>query len=562
MKTPHPRNNKRNYEEPPAIQRHYNFYKYQYSDRQICWQTTVDRQQHALPISLRPGLWQQQLEMSTLSWVAPYLITGEIGDCYDAVGFSSLMTFNASDGGWVMPGRMVLLAVCCLAAIVALLADDKMGQSRAGEAARQEAGRGENWPQFRGADALGTSDAKGLPVHWSATEHVAWKIDLPGRGWSSPVVWEGKVFLTTVVSAATPPEAKKGLYFGGEQKRAPDAEHEFKVYCLDLATGETVWEKTAYSGKPAQPVHVKNTYASETPVTDGRRLYVCFGNVGIFAYDLGGTQIWTKPLEPRKTRFAWGHAASLALAGDRLLYLNDNEEESYLLALDSASGDEVWRVGRDEKSNWSTPFVWKHEQRSEIVAAGTGRVRSYDLDGKLLWEFAGMSSITIGTPYAYDGLLYISAGYVLDPRKPLYAIRPGASGDISLKGTEASNEFIAWRHPTAAPYNPTTVAYGGRIYVLYDTGLFACYDAKTGKEIYGKQRIPNGRAFTSSPWAYDDKIFCVNEYGETFVFQAGDEFKLLHSNTLAEEDMCMATPAIAGNRLLIRTAQRVYCLTP
>ncbi|HLJ12110.1 MAG TPA: PQQ-binding-like beta-propeller repeat protein, partial [Planctomycetaceae bacterium] len=282
--------------------------------------------------------------------------------------------------------------------------------------------------------------------------------------------------------------------------------------------------------------------------------------VGVFCYDLAGKIVWTRKLEPHATRAGWGTAASPALVEDRLFIVNDNEESSYLLALDAATGDELWRVERDERSNWSTPFVWQNNLRTELVTAGTKRVRSYDLDGNLLWELEGMSIITIGTPLADEGLLYVSSGYVLDPRRPIYAIRPGGQGDITLPPSKSSSEAIAWCQRAAAPYNPSVLAYRGRIYVLYDKGFFACFDSRTGEVIYDKQRIPNGKAFTASPWAYGGKIFCLNEYGETFVMAAGDEFKILHTNTLGEDEMCMATPAIAGERLLIRGDTRLYSI--
>ena len=240
--------------------------------------------------------------------------------------------------------------------------------------------------------------------------------------------------------------------------------------------------------------------------------------------------------------------------------MNDNDEDSYLLALEKQTGREAWRVSRDEKSNWSTPFIWQNERRTEIVTPGTGKVRSYDLDGNLLWSLTGMSSITIATPYEHNGLLYLSSGYVQDPSKPIYAIRPGATGDISLAEDQTSNEWIAWCQRKAGPYNPTTMIYDDRLFVLYDRGLLACFNARSGDALYEPQRLPNGRAFTSSPWAYGGKVFCLNEDGETFVIKAGDKFELLHTNPLAEDDMCMATPAIAGDRLLIRTSARLYCI--
>ncbi|HEY3965518.1 MAG TPA: PQQ-binding-like beta-propeller repeat protein [Planctomycetaceae bacterium] len=422
------------------------------------------------------------------------------------------------------------------------------------------AGAQENWPQFRGPNSTGVSAGETLPDRWSATENVAWKTDIPGQGWSSPIVWGDRVFLTTVVNTGTSPEAKKGLYFKGEQREPVDAVHLWKVLCLDLATGKILWNRTAHEGRPETTLHIKNTYASETPATDGKRVYAYFGNLGVFCYDLEGRLVWSKKLETHATRAGWGTAASPALFDNRLYIVNDNEEDSYLLALDAATGDELWRKPRDESSNWSTPFVWRNELRTEIVTAGTNRVRSYDLQGNLLWELAGMSVITIGTPFADNGLLYVGSGYVLDLRRPLYAIRPGGSGDISLGKQTTGDPAIAWCQPAVAPYNPSVLAYQGRIYILYDKGLFACLNAVTGEVVYDKQRIPNGRAFTSSPWAYGGKVFCLNEYGETFVYAAGDEFKPLHVNALADDDMCMATPAIAGERLLIRTAVRLYSI--
>lgn len=419
-----------------------------------------------------------------------------------------------------------------------------------------------NWPQFRGAESRGVgADGEGLPSRWSASENVAWKTDLPGLGWSSPVVWGDRVFVTTVINQGSREEVKKGLYFGGNRPEASKDAHQWKVMCLDLNSGSIVWEQLAHEGLPPGPIHLKNTYASETPVTDGERLYVCFGGVGIFCYDLAGKPLWNHPLKALPTRFGWGTAASPVLHGDRLYYVDDNDQASYLLALDKHTGQIAWRVERaDEKSNWATPYVWQNPLRTELVTPGTVKNRSYDLQGNLLWELGDNSSIMIATPYAVGDLLYLSSGYVMDKRRPIYAIRPGASGDITLPDGETSSEFIAWCQPEAGPYNPSTLVYGDRLFVLLDRGLLACYNRLTGAPIFDRQRIPDGKAFTSSPWAYDDLVFCLNEDGVTFVMRAGDQFELLHTNTLAEDDLSMATPAIVGNRLLLRTAVRLYCL--
>src|SRR5437867_3046149 len=231
------------------------------------------------------------------------------------------------------------------------------------------------WPQFRGPGGRGVATNANLPDHWSASENVAWKAEIPGRGWSSPIIWGDRVFLTTAISSGETEQPKKGLYFGGERRDAPRPEHEWKVLCLDLSSGKTRWERVVQRTKPAGPVHLKNTYASETPVTEGERVFAYLGNAGVFCLDFDGHPVWSKPLEPHKTRYGWGTAASPVLHGDRLYLVNDNDEQSYLLALDRRTGKEILRVERDEKSNWSTPFVWEHERRTEVVTAGSGKVR-------------------------------------------------------------------------------------------------------------------------------------------------------------------------------------------
>jgi outer membrane protein assembly factor BamB len=417
-----------------------------------------------------------------------------------------------------------------------------------------------DWPQFRGPGARGISENRNLPERWSTTQNVEWRIDVPGRGWSCPIVADDRVFLTTVVSEGAMEEPKKGLYFGGERKEVPRTKHQWLVLGYDLKSGRELWRKEAKAGIPPNQLHIKNSYASETPVTDGERLYAYFGNVGLFCYDLEGKLLWSTNWPPVKTRYGWGSAASPALHNDRIIIVNDNEDASFIVALDSKTGRQFWRKDRDEKSNWSTPYVWKNGQRTEIITTGSNKVRSYDLEGNVLWELGGMSTIVIPTPFEAHGLLYIASGYVGDKHRPVYAIKPGARGDISLKEGETSNDFIAWYQPTAAPYNPSPLVYKDQFYVLFDFGFLSCHDAKTGRQLYEKERVrPEGQtAFTASPWAYKGRIFALSEDGDTYVFQAGPEYKLLHKNPL--DEMCMATPALAGDRLLIRTLTKLYSI--
>ncbi|MBI4327753.1 MAG: PQQ-binding-like beta-propeller repeat protein [Chloroflexi bacterium] len=417
-----------------------------------------------------------------------------------------------------------------------------------------------NWPQFRGPHAAGVSEEKSLPDTWSATQNVAWKTEIPGLGWSSPIVWGDKIFVTSVVKEGELEPPKKGLYFGGERPTPSQDTHRWMVYGLDFHSGKILWQKQVHEGPPAGPRHLKNTYASETPVTDGERVYAYFGNTGLFCFDMDGKGVWSQKWPAYRIRNSWGTAASPVLHQDRIYIVNDNEEQSFLAALDKKTGKQIWRVAREEKSNWATPYLWENEKRAELVTPGRNKVRSYDLDGKLLWELGGMSSIVIPTPFSQAGLLYVCSGYVGDKVRPVFAIRPGGAGDIGLKEGEGSNEFIAWQQKTAASYNPSPLVYGDYFYVLFDFGFLSCHNARTGQEVYGKQRLntEGTSGFTASPWACNGKIFCLSEDGDTFVLQGGPEYKLVGKNSLNE--MCLATPALARDRLIIRTATKLYCL--
>ncbi|MHC4329321.1 MAG: outer membrane protein assembly factor BamB family protein [Planctomycetota bacterium] len=396
-----------------------------------------------------------------------------------------------------------------------------------------------NWPQFRGPSA-GVAEDSILPDTWSTTQNVAWTVEIPGRGWSSPIVWGNRVFVTSAIGAGDSETPKKGLYFGGNRDKPSDKTHLWMVYCIDFNNGKILWERLAHQAVPKHSLHIKNTYASETPVTDGERVYAYFGNIGLFCYDMDGKELWSKQFGSFKTRYNWGTAASPVLYKDWLFIVNDNDEQSFAVALGKITANQMWRVDRDEKSNWATPYIWENKKRTELITCGTGKIRSYDLNGTLLWELGGMSNIAIPTPFAKHGLLYISSGYVGDKKRPIFAIRPGAQGDITLNEDQSRNEYIAWSHKQGGPYNPSPIGYGDYLYVLYDRGTLSCYNALTGSEIYSKQRIaPDAKAFTSSP-----------------VIQAGPEFKLLGRNKL--DEMCMATPAALRGSLIIRTMSKLY----
>ncbi len=414
----------------------------------------------------------------------------------------------------------------------------------------------DDWPAFRGGARSGVAEGKTLPDSWSADKNVVWKADVAGRGWSSPVVIGDRIYLTTVVSEEKVAEPKKGLYIDNILGRVPPGEHRWLVLCLDFRTGKPIWEKEVHKGKAPAGIHVKNTYASETPVADAEHVCAVFGNVGIFCLDRTGKLVWKKDLEPRPTQMNWGPAASPALHDGKLFIVRDSETKSDLACYEVRTGKELWTVERKEKSNWATPFVWKNDVRTEVVVAGKGKVRSYDLGGRLLWELGGMSMLCIPTPSAAHGLLYVSSGYVMDAARPVFAIKPGAEGDITLPKGEMSSKYVAWCQRQAGPYHPSPLVYGDHIYVLLDRGALSCYDAKTGKPVYEKKRLEGGSAFTASPWACGGKVFCMSEDGDTYVVKAVKEFELLGKNRL--DDMTLATPALAGGSLVVRTQSKVY----
>jgi outer membrane protein assembly factor BamB len=391
----------------------------------------------------------------------------------------------------------------------------------------------DNWPQLRGPGANpALADNPNLPETWSETENVEWVANVTGLGWSSPVVWGNRIFLTTVGATGDFERPKDGLYNGSGRPVPPDVEQSWYVYCFDLETGEVVWRRLVHQGKPEFPRHPKSTYASATPVTDGERVYTLFGDLGIFCFDFGGSEIWHERFRTRKTRNGYGAGASPVLHGKKLIVIYDSDEESTLSAY-----------------------------HTEIVTAGIRRNRSYDLDGNLLWEMEGrMSSNVIPTPFASHGMVYIESGYMGDEHRPAYAIRAGATGDISLKDGETSNDFIAWYQPLAGTYNTSPLVYDEYYYNIHDRGLFECYNALTGEQVYDRTKISKrGRAtFTASPWAYNGKIFCLSEQGNTYVVKAGPEFELLGVNPLNE--MCVASPAIVGDRVIIRTASKLYSI--
>jgi outer membrane protein assembly factor BamB len=440
-----------------------------------------------------------------------------------------------------------------------------------------------DWPQFRGPGGGGVADSATLPQKWSTTDNVAWAIEVPGRGWSSPIVWGNRVYVTTAVNDGAFKAPSTGI-FGNDyaaelaKQGVPEAEIvkrvvtrdieltsdtgavSYRVYAFDAKTGRVVWQQEAHRGHPAGGRHRKNTYASETPVTDGERLYVSFGgNVGVFCYSLDGKLLWKKNWPPQPIYLDFGTASSPVVHNGRVYQLHDNDGEGFLSALDARTGAEVWNVKRTDAapmtSGWATPFIWQHKGRTEIVTIGRALVVSYDANGRELWRLKGMTQAT-PSPVASGDVLYVGSGSQGESNRPLVAVRAGASGDISLQKDQSANDFVAWLQPRFSGYTPSPLVYRGRVYAINDNGILQVADAATGVEVFKARMGGGGHTFSSSPVASQGLIYLTSEDGDTFVIRAGDRYEEIAKNSLGE--MSLATPAAGADSLYVRTQTKLY----
>ena len=415
-----------------------------------------------------------------------------------------------------------------------------------------------NWPQFRGPDSNQHTSEKELPLEWSNEKNMNWKYDLDGRGWSCPIIWGTQVFFTNAVleDPSILPPAKKGRRLENPE----DVIYNFEVVCLDLNTGEEIWKQVAYHGKPRYKTHRDNNYAPETMVTDGKHVFAYFGMTGLYCYDMKGNLVWEKDLGNYPMQSNWGTSSSPVLYKNVLYMQIDNEEKSFLAALNSKTGDEIWRVNRDEKSNWGTPLIWKNSVRTELVVQGL-KTRSYNLvDGELLWEVDMGGGRNITSPTADSDMIFVGNEKRRNGGGTLFGIIAGASGDISLIEGELSNEYVVWSVPGSGIAMASPLVYEGLVYIIErNRGHIFCYEAATGEVVYPGTRISDAKAFWASPWLFDGKIYCLEEKGTTHVIQAGREFKELGQNKL--DDRFWASTAIANSSYVFRGEKGIYCIT-
>jgi outer membrane protein assembly factor BamB len=421
-----------------------------------------------------------------------------------------------------------------------------------------------NWSSFRGNHAAGSMDGQNLPESWDGEkgQNIQWKTLIPGLAHSSPVIWGDKLFVTTAISSMGEAFFRHGLYGDGDASEDRSI-HKWCVYCLDKKSGEFIWKATAVEGVPIDKRHVKSTYANSSPATDGRYVAALFGSQGLYVYDMKGNPVWKKDLGRMDVgaydlpEYEWGTASSPIIYKDMVIVQVDTQKESFLIACDVKTGKVLWKTMRDELPSWGTPTVVESSKGIELVTNSSNHIYSYNpVNGKELWRLGGSSKITTPTPVFYKDLILVCSGR--NPEAPIFMIRTGARGDITLKDKQTSNASIVWSKVRRGSYMPTPLIYRGYVYVLQNQGRLDCYDLNTGDEMY-RERIPHsGGGFSASPVASDGKIFLPGEDGEIFAVQAGPKFKLLATNPMGER--LMATPAISDGMMFVRAEKHLFAI--
>jgi len=421
-----------------------------------------------------------------------------------------------------------------------------------------------SWPSFRGAHASGVADGQNLPDRWdgSTGENILWKTPLPGLAHSSPVVWGDRIYVTTAVSSDPKATFRRGLYGDGDAS-TDRSRHKWLVMAIDTRTGKTIWERVAFEGEPLEKRHIKSTYASATPATDGRIVVAWFGSQGVYAYDVNGTLRWTVNLGRLDLgaydlpAFEWGTASSPIIWKDLVILQVDTQADSFLLALNVETGETVWKTDRDELPSWGTPTVAETPAGPVLITNASKLIRGYDpRTGKELWRLGGSSKITAPTPIASEDLLVIASGR--GPERPIFVVKADARGDLTLPGGRTSSDAVLWSRTGRGSYMPTPLIYGGLLYVLGNNGVFDAYRLRTGEDVY-RQRLPVvGSGYSASPVAADGKLYLSGEDGEILVIAAGPEFKHLATNTMGEP--LMATPALSLGVMYVRTSGTLFAV--
>ncbi|MFT4541450.1 MAG: outer membrane protein assembly factor BamB [Planctomycetota bacterium] len=422
------------------------------------------------------------------------------------------------------------------------------------------AATGEDWTRFRGPAATSTLMERSFPEEWSSEKNVAWKVELVGSGWSSPIVVGNQVFLTSAIDPND--DGPRGMSEGARdpstfgQGAAPEGELTFELACYDLQSGEQVWAKETGKCVPEYPVHRSNTFATETPTTDGERIFVTFGALGeLICFDLDGEELWRVETGVYKTGNNFGWGISLVCHGGLVFLQNDNEESSFLAAFEADSGKERWRSERRKGTSWGTPVIWTVNDRTSLIACGPDTVIAYDPEtGDEHWHLQGMGGSFSSSPTFDDEFIYFGNSGPMS-RGPLMAVSGKATGQLNAKAKDS--ELIAWRAERSGPGFASPLIHDGLIYILGSSNVLACHDAETGEQLW-RERVPNAVQVVASPWVAGGELHIMDEEGTTVVIASGRDYKVLRTNRL--DGLFWGTPSIAGDSLLIREARALYCI--
>ena len=417
-----------------------------------------------------------------------------------------------------------------------------------------------DWAQFRGPSGSGVDDTANPPVKWEASQ-IVWKTPISGLAVSSPIVAGDRIYVTTAISSDPSATLRIGLY--GDVEPAPDVTpHQWKLLAFDRKTGKPAWEQTAWKGVPKTKRHPKSSQASCTPATNGKVIVAYFGSEGLYAYSTGGALLWKKDLGLQNAGwffdpdYEWGAASSPVIHKDTVIVQCDRQRDSFIAAFSLADGKELWRTTRDELPTWGTPTLVPGKDRTELVTNGSKAIRGYDADtGKQLWTLSPNSEVVCTTPVFGHGLIFVTAGY--PPVRPVYAIRQGASGDLTLAAGKTSSDAIAWSNSTGGVYLPSPLLYGDHLYTVGNNGVLTVYDAKTGTRTY-QQRVGDGGSFTAAPVAAAGRLYISSEDGDVYTVKAGAQYELLGKSTVGEK--LLATPALSGDFIVIRGDKHLFAI--
>jgi outer membrane protein assembly factor BamB len=405
------------------------------------------------------------------------------------------------------------------------------------------------WPTWRGPTAAGAAVKGNPPVTWSESENVKWRVEFPGRGSSSPIIWANKIFFLTAVPTQETPAP--GATAGGRLSQAPSGKYTFDVVCLDRATGKLIWQKTMREEMPHEGHHPSHGFASYSPVTDGKHIWAGFGSRGLYCLDMDGNLKWGKDLPRMETVMSFGEGSSVALAGDAVIAVCDHQGQSTVFAFQKGTGELLWSKDRDEPTSWATPVAVEVKGRTQVIVSATNLVRSYDVEtGDIIWQCSGQTRNVIPSPVIGFGKVFCTSGY---RGNALQAIELGKTGDLS--GSDA----ISWQVDRGTPYVSSPLLYGNRIYVhSVLKPVISCYEAQTGKALFTEQTLEGLDQVYASPVGAGGHVYCPGRNGVTVVLKNADTFEVVATNKL--DDGLDASPAVVGDELYLKGNRYLYCI--